>query len=585
MSTDTIGAGTETITNTGTVETYTVEVSGIYDITADGAEGGPGYDGSGNTTPGGFGAAVGGDIYLQAGDQLEIIVGQQGGSGAPGHGAGGGGGGSFVIETNNGSTSVNIDEVIAGGGGGGGYLDVGATSSGGAGQSKATGGNGGTHQSAYPGGAGGVGPAAGDAGYLSVGAGNPNFISGGGGGGFSGGAGGGETSGHAENGISPGTGLFKGGAAGSGGGHTGGVGGFGGGGGGGTSGGGGGGGYGGGGGGGTTAGAGGGGGSFVTSAAKDGTVVKTAGGATSGGNGSVTFTYVAPCYCVGTLIESERGPIAVEELAIGDCVKTLGGAARPIKWIGTRSYDGRFIVGNRDVLPVCVHAGALADGVPARDLWISPHHALYLEGVLIEAKDLVNGVSITQAKKVERVDYFHIELESHDVIFAEGAPAESFIDNDSRIMFHNASEFFVLYPETSLVEKRPPLRFAARRDEGFEIEAARNDIAARAGIARQSSEPGALRGWVEDMSSDTLRGWARDDGAAPVCLHVLADGCVIGRVMANRYRADLEQAGIGEGRHAFQFDAPKGVDFTRTTIELRRASDGASLAGPARQVA
>ncbi len=58
---------------------------------------------------------------------------------------------------------------------------------------------------------------------------------------------------------------------------------------------------------------------------------------------------------------------------------------------------------------------------------LSPHHALYLDGMLIEAKDLINGVSIVQADRVEKVEYFHIELETHDVIIAEGALAESFI--------------------------------------------------------------------------------------------------------------------------------------------------------------
>ena len=105
-----------------------------------------------------------------------------------------------------------------------------------------------------------------------------------------------------------------------------------------------------------------------------------------------------PCYCPGTMILTSRGEIAVEALAIGDMVKTASGVARPIKWIGRRSYGGRFIMGRKDILPVCIKAGALDDNVPRRDLWISPHHAMYLEGVLIEARDLVNGVSIVQAQ-------------------------------------------------------------------------------------------------------------------------------------------------------------------------------------------
>ena len=74
-------------------------------------------------------------------------------------------------------------------------------------------------------------------------------------------------------------------------------------------------------------------------------------------------------------------------------------------------------MGRKDILPICIKAGALDDNVPHRDLWISPHHAMFFagydgDGVLIEAKDLVNGVTIVQAERVENVEYFHVELEA-----------------------------------------------------------------------------------------------------------------------------------------------------------------------------
>ncbi len=116
-----------------------------------------------------------------------------------------------------------------------------------------------------------------------------------------------------------------------------------------------------------------------------------------------------PCYCPGTLILTSQGEVPVETLAIGDKVTTKSGDARAIKWIGRRSYSGRFAMGRKDILPICIKAGALDDNVPRRDLWISPLHAMYFNdehpgGVLIEARDLVNGVSVVQAERVEKVE-------------------------------------------------------------------------------------------------------------------------------------------------------------------------------------
>ena len=157
---------------------------------------------------------------------------------------------------------------------------------------------------------------------------------------------------------------------------------------------------------------------------------------------------------------------------------TATGVARPIRWIGRRSYSGRFARG-KHVLPICIKAGALDEDRPRRDLWISPNHAMFLHGALIEAQDLVNGVSIVQPASVERVDYFHIELETHDIIVAEGALSESFVDDDSRGLFQNAHEFRALYPDE---RARPDPYCAPRLAFGAQVEAARRQIAQRAGI-------------------------------------------------------------------------------------------------------
>jgi len=183
------------------------------------------------------------------------------------------------------------------------------------------------------------------------------------------------------------------------------------------------------------------------------------------------------CYCKATLILTEHGEVAVEDLAIGDRIVTRFGGIRSIKWIGRRSYNGRFIIGQKDALPIVIKAGALETDTPRRDLWVSPHHAMLLDGLLIEARDLVNGTTIIQMQSVESVDYFHIEFEEHDAMLAEGAWAESFLDDDNRNLFQNAEDYAALYPGD--LDRVQPY-CAPRLDSGEEMQRIRDRLRARA---------------------------------------------------------------------------------------------------------
>jgi autotransporter passenger strand-loop-strand repeat protein len=282
-----------------------------------------------------------------------------------------------------------------------------------------------------------------------------------------------------------------------------------------------------------------------------------------------------PCYCPGTLILTERGEVAVEALQIGDGLVTQSGEVRPIRWIGHRAYSGRFAAGQKQILPVRIAAGALADGVPRRDLMVSPLHAMFLDGVLIPASALVNGTSIVQLEAVESVAYFHVELESHDVILAEGAPAESFVDDQSRGMFHNAAEYSTLYPDA----RRVPARYCAPRvEDGEMLEAVRCRLAARAKPVERAD--GHLDGRIDDATRGRVYGWARDESAPgqPVRLRVIANDVVLCEVTADQYRPDLEAAGIGNGRHAFDVTIPGGLPPEMDhVIRVQRVSDGAAL--------
>ncbi|MBS1086810.1 Hint domain-containing protein [Gluconobacter sphaericus] len=175
-----------------------------------------------------------------------------------------------------------------------------------------------------------------------------------------------------------------------------------------------------------------------------------------------------PCYCPGTLIATPDGERPVEDLEIGDPVLTANGQIRPVHWIGRRAYDPLFAYGNRDVLPILIRAGALTNGLPRRDLMISPLHAMFIDGFLVPALHLVNGTSIIQIERPETIRYIHIELESHDLLLAEGAPSESFLDDGSRGMFHNAEEYRTLYPDAP---DQTPRYCAPRIEGGDELEA------------------------------------------------------------------------------------------------------------------
>ncbi len=183
-----------------------------------------------------------------------------------------------------------------------------------------------------------------------------------------------------------------------------------------------------------------------------------------------------------------------------------------------------------------------------------------------------------QAERVDQVEYFHIELDTHDVILAEGAPAESFIDDDSRGMFHNAHEYRELYAAAAadggaILRAATAGRLRGRRDP------AAHCAARRPGVAEQTAESAQLRGFIDRITPQVIEGWAQnvEHPGAPVCLDILAGGRLIGQVLANRYRGDLERGGIGNGRHSFAFAPPDGLVFAPDVVEVRRSLDGSAL--------
>jgi hypothetical protein len=176
-------------------------------------------------------------------------------------------------------------------------------------------------------------------------------------------------------------------------------------------------------------------------------------GGTVGGGGTG-----GQCYLAGTHILTPDGPREIGLLSIGDRVTTLSGDAKPIKWIGrnrfVRQADGTW---PSNALPVKVARFALDGHSPSADLYLSPGHAVYVDGLLIQVGSLVNGTSIARDPAADRqvLEYFHIELAEHDVVFAEGAATETLLPSADRRLFDNWREYEALYGAEPVAPARP----------------------------------------------------------------------------------------------------------------------------------
>jgi hypothetical protein len=151
------------------------------------------------------------------------------------------------------------------------------------------------------------------------------------------------------------------------------------------------------------------------------------------------------CVVRGTSIRTPAGEVPVETLSIGDAVITADGQSRLVKWIGRRGYAQAFIRLNPKVAPILIGCGALGDGAPASDLLVSPEHGIYVDGALVPAKLLVNGDTIRPVPDLESVEYFHVELDTPDVLWTNGARTESYVNHGNRRMFANWTEYVERY--------------------------------------------------------------------------------------------------------------------------------------------
>jgi hypothetical protein len=181
--------------------------------------------------------------------------------------------------------------------------------------------------------------------------------------------------------------------------------------------------------------------------------------------------WARPCFLKGTKISTPSGNRLVEELQIGDEVQTLAGR-KTIKWIGYNKFTKEEHRAWPDsVMPIRVGRCAITDYTPRRDLYVSPLHCIFFNEALIPVMYLINEVSIAQGapSDMSAIEYYHIDLGTHQVIYAEGALVESFFDDGSnRENFSNFAQYARLYGDerqSEMTPFAPILRYRGRRQE------------------------------------------------------------------------------------------------------------------------
>lgn len=166
------------------------------------------------------------------------------------------------------------------------------------------------------------------------------------------------------------------------------------------------------------------------------------------------------CFLEGTKVACVEGEVAVEALSPGDMLRKPDGSTTTVKWVARQDMHPRFQHPAK-INPICIKAGALDDGVPRRDLFVTGEHALLIDGLLINASALVNGRTVFQVERMplDGFTYYHIETDAHEAILAENTPAETFIDYAGRDEFDNAGE----HPDPGTIPEMDAPRVSSAR--------------------------------------------------------------------------------------------------------------------------
>ena len=152
--------------------------------------------------------------------------------------------------------------------------------------------------------------------------------------------------------------------------------------------------------------------------------------------GFANNTLGAPCFLTDTMITTPEGERAVQDLQAGDLVLTADGRAVPVLWMGEQLVKKRIGMVPEGLEPVCIKAGALGNHC---DLYVTADHGMIVDNMIINAGVLVNGDTITFVDYTIPYMVYHVETQAHEILLANGAPSESYLDGPSRSSFDNAA--------------------------------------------------------------------------------------------------------------------------------------------------
>ena len=167
------------------------------------------------------------------------------------------------------------------------------------------------------------------------------------------------------------------------------------------------------------------------------------------------------CFTPGCLIQTDRGEVAVETLKVGDLVKTLDRGMQPIRWIGCRKLDAIDLTVAPKLRPIRISEGAMGNGLPKRDLELSPQHRVLMSSKIIKRMFETDEVLVPVKKlvEIEGIDvvdcaigttYFHLLFDHHEIVYANGLPSESLYLGPQALKSISAearNEVVALFPE------------------------------------------------------------------------------------------------------------------------------------------